>query len=92
MRCTPCIDSGIPGEVCAGYEVPKERIVGIMIPESEVDTTIDQLKILNDGMGLGYVDNYVLNFVDMVNEFFETSFDKNEILELIEEKKNDFYV
>ena len=88
LTCIPDNKSGIEGEVYVRYAIPKDKILGIMLPESSINTTIDQLNILSDGMARGYIDNYALNFVDMINSFFETEFDKNEILELIESKNN----
>ena len=87
LHCIPDNKSGIPGEVYVDYAIPIEKILGIMIPESAAQATIDKLNIFGD-MGTGYVNNYALNFVDMVNSFFEMNFDKNEILKLIEAKNN----
>lgn len=78
--------SGIVGEIYINLSVPRENILGIMLPEEYLQTSIDKLNIFGD-IGEGYVDNYALNFIDKINNQFGTNFDKEKVYELIEEKK-----
>lgn len=87
MYCIQDNKSGIPGEIYVDHSVPRENIIGIMLPEQYLQTSIDKLNIFGD-MGTGYVDDYALNFVDKINSLFETSFSNEEIIDCIEKKKN----
>lgn len=57
-----------------------------MLPEQSLNIPISQLNIFA-GIGKGYIDNYALSFIDKTNLLFNTNFSKEEIISLIEEKK-----
>lgn len=86
LYCIPDKKSGIPGEVYVSYSVPRENIIGIMLPEQSLQTPIIKLNIFAN-MGKGYVDSYALSFIDKINSTFKTSFGKEKIINLIYEKK-----
>lgn len=87
LSCFPDHSSHIPGEIYANFSVPTENIIGVMLPEESLNTSIDKLSIVMFG-GTGYIDNIALSFIDKINSNFGSIIEKNEILELIEEKKN----
>lgn len=86
LKCIPDNKSYIPGEIYVNYKIPIENIIGIMLPEQSLNIPISQLNIFA-GIGKGYIDNYALSFIDKTNLLFNTNFSKEEIISLIEEKK-----
>lgn len=86
LYCILDTKSGIPGEVYINYSVPRENIIGIMLPEQMLHTSISQLNILAD-IGTAFIDNYAINFIEQINSTFRTTVSKKEVITLIELKK-----
>ncbi len=80
-------ESKIPWEIYAIDHVPRENIIGIMLPEQFLQTSINQLNIFGD-IGTGFIDDYALKLIDEINLTFETSFSKEKIIDLIKSKKS----
>ena len=73
LYCIPDTKSGIPGEIYVNYIVPRENIIGIMLPKDLLYTSIDKLNIFSD-MGTAYIDSFAISFIDKINVLFETNF------------------
>jgi len=87
LYCIPDTKSGISGEIYVNYSVPRENIIGVMIPEQALQTNISQLNIFA-GMGTAYVDSYAINFINLINSTFGTTFSNEEIIKFIELKRS----